>query len=412
MLKFYARTDTFRTKDYGFSYADFLNSFIDRKSVIGPAKRGLKNFIIRRNETIQTQLNYFNAAPYVYSYDYYPKNPSRLDSVHLFASIFSNSELVKVNAVYQSGNTGNIVEYPMVFDPSTETTFIEDADKWTVTLPPYGDAGFASVTIFTMNANGLSQEYPRTGSILFGGSSDSTGDVSINELLAKNSTINTDSAGEYDDWIELYNRSENVIDLSGKYLTDSPLNLIKWKFPDGSEISAGGFLLIWCDKDTSVTELHANFKLNGGGEFTALVDNDGATILDSIYFGKQSDDISFGRFPDGSPDKSFLQPSPGYPNLLTKTENLDLNPTEFSLQVYPNPFNPSTTINFVIVKSSNVQISLYDILGRKTAVLLDEYKQFGNYKIELNGRNLNSGVYFINFRSGKINRSVKVLLLK
>ena len=61
--------------------------------------------------------------------------------------------------------------------------------------------------------------------------------------------------------------------------------------------------------------LHTNFKLSTGGEFIALAAEDGVTIIDSITFGQQSADVSFGRIPDGSDQWMFLdEPSPGAPN--------------------------------------------------------------------------------------------------
>ena len=63
--------------------------------------------------------------------------------------------------------------------------------------------------------------------------------VVINELMASNSTTQTDNTGEYDDWIELYNRSSQPVDISGWYLTDKQNNLDKWQFPQGTVIWPG-----------------------------------------------------------------------------------------------------------------------------------------------------------------------------
>jgi len=65
-------------------------------------------------------------------------------------------------------------------------------------------------------------------------------------------------------------------------------------------------VLIWADNDTSGTGLHANFKLDAGGEQIALFDRDGTTLIDSITFPGQTTDISFGRYPDGSDDLRFF----------------------------------------------------------------------------------------------------------
>ena len=58
----------------------------------------------------------------------------------------------------------------------------------------------------------------------------------INEILANNSNVNFDNNEEFDDWIEIWNNSTSIIDLSGFYLTDKIDNLTKWRFPDSSSI--------------------------------------------------------------------------------------------------------------------------------------------------------------------------------
>ena len=139
--------------------------------------------------------------------------------------------------------------------------------------------------------------------------------VYINEILASNNTVNTDESGEYDDWLELYYSGTESKDIGGLYLTDKADNLTKWIIPDGTVIQSQNFLLFWCDEDQEQGNLHTNFKLNAGGEFLALVNIDGVTILDSITFGDQSTDISYGRVLDGSSEWNFLSPTPGSTNL-------------------------------------------------------------------------------------------------
>jgi hypothetical protein len=141
--------------------------------------------------------------------------------------------------------------------------------------------------------------------------------VVINELLALNSRSVSDPQGEFDDWIELYNRSDTAVNLSGMYLSDRADNLRKWMFPQGTIIPPHGYLLIWADEDGGEkVELHANFKLSRNGEQLLLADTDarGNRILDSIEFGYQRENVSYGRMPDGSGDFRPLYVSPGRSN--------------------------------------------------------------------------------------------------
>jgi len=70
-------------------------------------------------------------------------------------------------------------------------------------------------------------------------------------------------------------------------------------------------------------------------------------------------------------------------------------PKEFSLlQNYPNPFNPTTTIRYDVPKAAHVKITVYDILGRQVAVLVDAMQAASKYKVDWNPSGLSTGVYF------------------
>jgi hypothetical protein len=88
-------------------------------------------------------------------------------------------------------------------------------------------------------------------------------------------------------------------------------------------------------------------------------------------------------------------------------------PNDFSLdQNFPNPFNPSTTINFSVPKSGTVTIKIFDILGKEVATLVNENKPVGNYSVQLNASKLVSGVYFYRMQAGDFVQTKKSLLLK
>jgi hypothetical protein len=94
--------------------------------------------------------------------------------------------------------------------------------------------------------------------------------VLVNEFLADNESVNQDQAGEYDDWVELYNAGSAPATLDGMYLTDDLSEPRKWQIPAGTTIPPGGYLLVWCDKDAGQGPLHAGFKLNRDGEEIGL----------------------------------------------------------------------------------------------------------------------------------------------
>lgn len=137
--------------------------------------------------------------------------------------------------------------------------------------------------------------------------------VVINEFLASNTSTLADPQGEFDDWIELRNLTGTNINLTGLYLTDEPANPRKWPFPSGTTIPANGYLLVWADEDGLATPgLHANFKLSGSGEQILLIDTDANNnqVLDSITFGAQTSDVSYGRTAADADVWSTMTPTP------------------------------------------------------------------------------------------------------
>jgi subtilisin-like proprotein convertase family protein len=82
-------------------------------------------------------------------------------------------------------------------------------------------------------------------------------------------------------------------------------------------------------------------------------------------------------------------------NLVSVQPVSGIVPDKYNLyQNYPNPFNPVTTIKFDLPRDENVKIFLYDVLGRETASLVNEFKKAGSYEIKFDGINLASGTYF------------------
>jgi hypothetical protein len=81
-------------------------------------------------------------------------------------------------------------------------------------------------------------------------------------------------------------------------------------------------------------------------------------------------------------------------------------------QNYPNPFNPITNIKFSIPVTGLVKLTVYDILGREAAQLLNEVKPAGNYLVDFDASHLASGVYFYSLTSGDFNQTKKMLLVK
>jgi hypothetical protein len=140
-------------------------------------------------------------------------------------------------------------------------------------------------------------------------------DVVINELMPVNSFTVTDEYGEYDDWIELFNKSSATIDLSGYFLSDNKNDLSKWVFPQGTSISGNSYLIIWADGDSTQWGLHTNFKLSSSGEKVVLSKPDD-TIIDKVTYPANSLETSYSRSPNGTGDFRWQKPT------FNKTNNI------------------------------------------------------------------------------------------
>lgn len=417
----WAELDTYRTLDYGFSISDFHQSYTSSSWSNQHVKRGLKDFINLRNNVIPSQLGYDPAPPLIYELDYLPKTPAPQDSIYLEIALHSVSQLSKVVVEAAYGSEGVPTDFPMTFDPVINTTVIQEADRWTVSLPPVGNRERIRLQVLAEDVDGRMMRYPRgeplTPTIL--GSSDLS--LVINEFMAKNDQANVDPAGEFDDWLEIYNSGDDSLNMAGMYLSDKPDNLMKWQFPDsGTTIGPDEFMLVWCDEDGDQNQqgLHSNFKLSAGGESIILTESDGVSIIDRVDFGPQLADQSYGREPDGADDWTiFLDPTPGYSNAMTSIVSEVEVPERLNLAAFPNPFNGQTRIRFQLPQTGQVQVDLINLRGEHLGTIVDGFWEKGPVEIVWSATDgfdnpIPSGVYILRLTSGDIMGSQKITLIK
>ena len=124
-----------------------------------------------------------------------------------------------------------------------------------------------------------------------------SGSPLISEFMAINDNFRADEDGDCSDWIELYNPGPSAVSLLDWCLTDEQGDPDPWRFPD-VELAAGQHLTVFAsDKDRSAagSELHADFKLAGGGEYLALLMPDGVTAVSEFDpYPAQQADVSYG----------------------------------------------------------------------------------------------------------------------
>ena len=98
---------------------------------------------------------------------------------------------------------------------------------------------------------------------------------------------------------------------------------------------------------------------------------------------------------------------------IVSVESDDVQPREFELsQNYPNPFNPTTNINFVMPEQAHVRLTVYDILGRQVATLVNEVVASGSHTVNFDASTLSSGMYIYRMETGNITKTNKMMLIK
>lgn len=133
--------------------------------------------------------------------------------------------------------------------------------------------------------------------------------VCINEVSAGND-IYINEYGKKADWVELYNRSDEDVDLAGYYLSDNASKPLKHQITSAPGIStilpSHGHRVVWCDGKESKSEMHAPFKLkNSDGSMVVLTTAEG-TLADSVRYKAQSRWYTYGRYPDGGGELALL----------------------------------------------------------------------------------------------------------
>lgn len=156
----------------------------------------------------------------------------------------------------------------------------------------------------------------------------------------------------------------------------------------------------------------------------------------STQLGMTWKEVSFvqGHGNSNSPKSySYLDPNPPNGKVQYRLKQIDFDgkyeyseivevnveaPIHFSLQQnYPNPFNPETCISYKVQAASQVSLKVFDVLGREVTILVNEFKQTGNYNATFNAKTLRatslpSGIYFYMLKAGNFTSTKKMILLR
>jgi len=197
--------------------------------------------------------------------------------------------------------------------------------------------------------------------------------IFINEFLASNVTVSPEIAdfSDYPDWLELYNAKDTPFDLGGYYLTDNFDEPNKWQIPAGTVVAAKGFIRFWADgmddvPGNTLRWYHLNFKLSQAGEEIGLF-SPNQTPVDTISFGLQTPDVSYGRQPDGAENWFYFgEPTPDSANTTEGVLTTDKASTpNFSV---PGGFYGAGQIVNITKDSTNSTIRYWKVWSRLSSI--------------------------------------------
>ncbi|MGA1791849.1 MAG: lamin tail domain-containing protein [bacterium] len=211
------------------------------------------------------------------------------------------------------------------------------------------------------------------GLATFGNKTKAFADLYINEFMADNDSSFEDphDPNSFDDWIEIYNSGSSIVNMAGMYLTDNLDNPTKWPVPSGISIPAGGHLIFLADDDEEQGNTHTNFKLGAEGEEIGLFATNG-TLVDSVTFGTQLLDVSYGRYPDGADNWGFMAGTPGAANsshnappTITGTAHSPVSPAGgevvwVTCRVTDDSAVASVTLTYISGSNPAESISMFD----------------------------------------------------
>jgi hypothetical protein len=227
--------------------------------------------------------------------------------------------------------------------------------------------------------------------------------VVINEICYSDSETN--------DWIELYNPTDNTIDLSNWQLNDAGNE--PFIFPIGSELNSDEYLIV-CKDIEDFNETYSSIIATGDFSFglskrgdQIYLYNDSSQLIDQLEYKvvypwpTSGNSISLTDPMQDNNLSNFWQntenrKTPGAQNDIIIPSGISV-PEILSFTMhdaYPNPFSSFTIINYEVTREDNVVIKLYDTHGRLIKCLVDESHEPGSYTTRVSGAELDDGVYF------------------
>ena len=376
--------DQFRTLDYGYSVADFDNSYDN--ALGGHVKYGIKPYVTTRKNSALNQAIINDIKPIIFEPVF---SAPKLNQPTVFSVLVEDESISTVDFHFQFDG-GSWQQLSMTDDGNGDDLQAGD-NVFTVSIPGFSNGGLLSFYIEATDQNSQTSREPRCMDYELNIAAPAPPLV-INELMADNVAYQADEEGEFDDWIEILNVGNEPIPLGDKYLSDDFEEPNKWGMPNIT-IHPGQYIVFWADADGHQGIRHANFKLKKAGETVGIFNSqaNGFSVIDTVTFPALNTDESYGRIPNGTGEFQVL----ATPTHGSNNEGTSINDPNFSeINIYPNPFSEQIEIAIKPDKYRFLNLEFVDVSGKivHSEILYSEPTQI-HYRI--NPQNLAKGVYFM-----------------
>ncbi|MEQ8523412.1 T9SS type A sorting domain-containing protein [Gracilimonas sp.] len=367
----------------------------------------------------------------VFSYTFYDNNPKKwiISGAYEYAigiSDYSGATLDYNVAIavktFKEGSKSNYIPKELILSPSGDSLYVKtfsditipfsgNNKEWPVIDEDFEFMAYADSVAIDWNIINI---HPKIDSLYF--ATNSSGDLYRSTHYSSDFTFADSSMYFRNLFFDTDTSHVYSLTSSGVLLSDNLGNQDSWEVSEiDFKTSSSKFLTV--DKSVSgnlfVSDSTAIlFSQNYGATFTSLLSVDDE--ITGLYKKPDSDILYVLTRKELLEVNTETKETTTLKQLPVSSEQLTDVPTQISLnQNYPNPFNPSTVISYQLAGNSLVRLEVFDVTGRKVAVLVNGVrKAAGTHEVTFDAENLASGVYFYRLETAGQTLTQKMLLVK
>lgn len=349
-----ALADNYRTLDFGFDDAAFLQALDEAWG--GHVDYGIVPYAATRAEYVSIQAEDTSTLGTRIHWLHHPSVTGENNNTITLMAFIEPAAGVTFELQLSTDNT-NFEAYPLFNDAGTSGDQLANDGLYTVSF----ENNYTSDQLYYRIALSNGTTFPCLAKMMWL-TSPTTG-IMINEVMTQNTTFHADDAGEYDDWVELYNASQNDINLGSYFLTERISNPNAFPLP-AVTLNAGDFLIVWLDNDTEQGPLHAPFAMGSTDNALWLLRTQTGSlrIQDGFSPCQSGANLSVERLVDGGQEVAITSdPTPGYSNVTSIVEHSGPR-----IVVFPNPAQ-----SIVHLSERVSTCTLLDMAGRILSIYTD-----------------------------------------